>query len=102
MRSTKGKAKPSLESEQRKSALTPPALTMNNTDLMVTFGFAGEVLEPGATAVPAEALSKLIDALPDDADISITVHGTTACLASGRRRFRLMTFVADALPPDLV
>jgi DNA polymerase III subunit beta len=69
---------------------------------MVTVGFAADVLEPGATAVSAEALSKLIDALPEDADISITVHGTTACLGSGQRRFRLSTIVGDVLPPDLV
>jgi len=75
-------------------------LLMTATDLEVELQAQGEfpVDVPGETTVPARKFMDICKALPEGADISLTVEDEKAVLKSGKSRFTLATLPATDFP----
>lgn len=73
------------------------SITMTATDLEVELSAHLELAVeiPGATTLPARRLHEILRALPDDANVTISVEDEKATIRSGRSRFVLGT-----LPPS--
>jgi DNA polymerase-3 subunit beta len=60
-----------------------------------------EVEAPGACAIPAEPLARLVGGLPKGAHIVIEIVGTDAIIKSGRSRYKLPILPASDMPAPL-
>lgn len=69
--------------------------TGTDLDQAVTAEAAGVIEEPGRTAVPAEALSKLLAGIAADCEVTIVTTDSGMRVQAGRSRYQL-----PALPPD--
>jgi DNA polymerase-3 subunit beta len=63
---------------------------------------AADVIEPGAMALPAEPLLRLVAGLPKFAAVTFDLDGTICAIKSGRSRYKLPALDAADMPPPLV
>lgn len=75
-------------------------LSLTGTDLEVEMvaQCGASVEQPGAVTIPARKLADICRALPDGAEVSVTVEGERAVIKSGRSRFTLATLPAADFP----
>ncbi len=79
---------------------SPNGLELTGTDLELEM-IAHIPLEgatPGSTTVPARKLSDIVKALPEGADIDVTLEESRCILRSGKSRFTLSTLPAVEYP----
>lgn len=75
-------------------------IKLTGTDLeveVITYAPA-EIKNAGETTLPARKLLDICRALPDEANISITLEGDKALIRSGKSRFTLLTMVPGEFP----
>jgi DNA polymerase-3 subunit beta len=75
-------------------------LTMTATDLEVELSAntQAQVQEPGEITLPGRKLLDIVKALPDKANVTVTVEGERAVIRSGKSRFTLATLSASDFP----
>lgn len=75
-------------------------LTLTATDLEIELITTVNLMvdEIGSTTIPARKLLDICKALPNEANLSITVKGDKATIQSGRSRFSLITLPAADFP----
>ncbi len=75
-------------------------LTMTATDMEVELSSRIElsVDSPGEITLPARKLLDILRALPEEAEVSLSVANDKALLSCGRSRFSLATLPAEQLP----
>ena len=75
-------------------------LSLTGTDLEVEMiaRCPVPVEQPGEVTIPARKLADIWRALPDGADVSVSVEGERATIKSGRSRFTLATLPASDFP----
>ena len=75
-------------------------LSLTGTDLEVEMiaHCSVPVEQPGEITIPARKLADIWRALPDGADVSVSVEGERATIKSGRSRFTLATLPAADFP----
>lgn len=75
-------------------------LTFTGTDLEVEMvaRLKSKIGQEGEITVPARKLYDICRALPDEAEINVSVDGNRATLKAGRSRFTLATLPADEFP----
>lgn len=76
------------------------SLTLTATDLEIELVTTVNLVidEPGATTIPARKLLDICKALPNEANVTISVKGDKATVQSGRSRFSLITLPAADFP----
>jgi DNA polymerase-3 subunit beta len=82
-----------VKADSDKISLTATDLEI---ELVTTLGMVAD--ETGETTLPARKLLDICKALPEEANISITVDADKALIKSGRSRFSLSTLPADDFP----
>jgi DNA polymerase-3 subunit beta len=60
-----------------------------------------EITTPGACALPAEPLSRLVNGLPKSASVAFDLDAMTCIIKSGRSRYKLPTLDVANMPPAL-
>jgi len=75
-------------------------LTVTGTDMEVELisSVAADVVQEGEITVPARKLVDIVKALPDGANIKVSVSDEKATLIAGRSRFTLATLPASEFP----
>ncbi len=75
-------------------------LRLTTTDLEVELraSLSCEMTDPGEATIPARKLLDICRALPEDAQINITLEDGRARIISGRSRFTLLTLPASEFP----
>ena len=75
-------------------------LTVTGTDMEVELisSVAADVVQEGEITVPARKLVDIVKALPDGANIKVSVSDEKATLTAGRSRFTLATLPASEFP----
>ncbi|RBP08204.1 DNA polymerase-3 subunit beta [Roseiarcus fermentans] len=76
------------------------ALKSTDLDLEATEQAAADVVQPGATTVPAHVIYDIVRKLPEGAQVSLEIAGDTGqlLLRSGRSRFYLQALPASDFP----
>lgn len=75
-------------------------LTLTATDLEVELSANGvaEVQQPGEITLPGRKLLDIIKALPDKANVTVSIDGERAVVRSGKSRFTLATLASSDFP----
>lgn len=74
------------------------SLTATDLETQSRVGGRCELAEPGAVAISADRLAKLVDATPKGSQIQFATDGPEVLIAAGRASYRLPTLVATDFP----
>lgn len=73
-------------------------LTATDLELQITSEIQSQVLEPGATTLPAKKFADICKAFPDSSRITLELNNHRASIRSGRSRFSLSTLPFEDYP----